>query len=161
MAKTVADKRVETLTEAGAKGIHGIVGDSLYGLRGALRRYGIIIPLIALLPYPAISAKADTRNSCNASELANARLRWEATRRSPTDSRLREKNCRAYEIQFYEAATARQAASACRDGIDHQRDLELLDAEIDAFNKSSQGSAVASDRCRFALYAVPGRLIGT
>jgi hypothetical protein len=31
--------------------------------------------------------------------------------------------------------TARQATSACQDGIDHQRDLILLDSEIEAFNK--------------------------
>jgi hypothetical protein len=130
---------METLADAGAKRIYGIVGDSLNGLTDALRRYRPIIPLIALLPYAVIPAKADTSKSCNASELAKARLRWETTRRSPTDSWLREKNCRAYEIQFYEAATARQATSVCRDGIDRQRDLELLDSEIDAFNKLIAG----------------------
>jgi hypothetical protein len=30
--------------------------------------------------------------------------------------------------------TTRQAASFCRHGIDRQRTLELLDAEIEAFN---------------------------
>jgi hypothetical protein len=30
--------------------------------------------------------------------------------------------------------TARQAVSICRDHIDHQRDLALIDSEIDAFN---------------------------
>ena len=35
---------------------------------------------------------------------------------------------------FYETVTARQAVSICRDGIDHQRDLALIDSEIDAFN---------------------------
>ena len=45
-----------------------------------------------------------------------------------------EKNCRAYGIHFYETVTARQAISICRDGIDHQRDLALIDSEIDAFN---------------------------
>ncbi len=101
---------------------------------GAVPRLQIIISLVALLLYPATAAKADTRYCGHASELATARLRWEATRRSPTDPALREKNCRAYGIQFYEAVTARQAISACRDGIDHQRDLYLLDSEIDAFN---------------------------
>ena len=94
----------------------------------------VIICLVALLLYPVTAAKADTRYCGHASELATARLRWEAARRSPTDPALREKNCRAYGIQFYEAVTARQAISACRGGIDHQRDIELLDFEIDAFN---------------------------
>jgi hypothetical protein len=99
----------------------------------------IIISLVALLLNPATAAKADTRYCGHASELATARLRWEATRRSPTDPALREKNCRAYGIQFYEAVAARQATSACRDGIDHQRVLELLDFEIDAFNNLIAG----------------------
>jgi hypothetical protein len=40
----------------------------------------------------------------------------------------------AYGIHFYETVTTRQAVSICRDGIDHQRDLALIDSEIDAFN---------------------------
>jgi hypothetical protein len=35
---------------------------------------------------------------------------------------------------LYEAVTARQATSACQDGIDRRRDLTLLDSEIEAFN---------------------------
>jgi hypothetical protein len=93
-----------------------------------------IIALVALLLSPVTAAKADTRYCDHASELATARVRWQAARRSPTDPALREKNCRTYGSQFYEAVTARQAISACRGGIDHQRDLELLDDEIDAFN---------------------------
>ena len=94
----------------------------------------IIISLVALLLYPAMAAKADSRYCGHGSELATARLRWEAARRSPIDPALREKNCRTYGLQFYEAVTVRQATSACRDGIDHRRDLELLDLEIDTFN---------------------------
>jgi hypothetical protein len=30
---------------------------------------------------------------------------------------------------------ARETASLCRDGLDRQRTLELLDSEIDAFNE--------------------------
>jgi hypothetical protein len=36
--------------------------------------------------------------------------------------------------QFFEAVKARQAAAICEDGLDHQRDLELLDAGIEAVN---------------------------
>jgi hypothetical protein len=94
----------------------------------------IIISLAALLLYPVTAANADKSYCGPASELATARLRWEAARRSSTDPALREKNCRAYAIQFYEAVTARQAVSVCPRGIDHQRELRLLDSEIDAFN---------------------------
>ena len=35
---------------------------------------------------------------------------------------------------IFEAVKARQAAAICEDGVDHQRNLELLDAGIDAVN---------------------------
>jgi hypothetical protein len=95
----------------------------------------IILFLIALLLYPTTAARADTGYCGSTSQLASARLRWQAARQSPTDPALRDKNCRAFGIQFYEAVAARQATSACQDGIDHQRDLVVLDAEIDAFNE--------------------------
>ena len=40
MAKTVADQFAETLAAAGVKRVYGIVGDSLSGLTGAIRRQG-------------------------------------------------------------------------------------------------------------------------
>jgi hypothetical protein len=95
----------------------------------------IVISLVALLLHPSAAADADTRFCGRASGLPTARLRWEAARLIPADPALREKSCQAYGIQFYEAVTARQAVSTCRDGLDHRRDLELLDSEIDAFNK--------------------------
>jgi pyruvate dehydrogenase (quinone) len=42
MAKTVADQFAEILVAAGVKRIYGIVGDSLNGLTGSLRRQGKI-----------------------------------------------------------------------------------------------------------------------
>jgi len=95
----------------------------------------IILFLIALLLYPAAAARADTVYCGHTSQLASARLRWQAARQIPVDPALPDKRCRAFGIQFYEAVTARQATSACQDGIDHQRDLILLDSEIEAFNK--------------------------
>src|SRR5262249_44125622 len=62
------------------------------------------------------------------------RVRWAAARQSRVDAAQDEKRCRAYRIHFYDAVTARQAASICEDGIHRQRDLDLLDSEIDAFN---------------------------
>ena len=90
--------------------------------------------LVALLLYPAASAKADTGYCGRTSQLASARLRWQAARQIPMEPALADKHCRAFGSQFYEAVTARQATSACQDGIDHQRDLVLLDSEIEAFN---------------------------
>jgi hypothetical protein len=45
-----------------------------------------------------------------------------------------EESCREYGNQFFDAVKARQAISTREDGIDRQRALEILDAEIDAFN---------------------------
>ena len=42
MTNTVAERLVETLTEAGVKRIYGIVGDSLNGITEALRRQHVI-----------------------------------------------------------------------------------------------------------------------
>jgi hypothetical protein len=94
----------------------------------------IILFLIPLLLYPAAPAKADTGYCGHTSRLASARLRWQAARQIPIDPALPDKNCRAFGIHFYEAVTARQATSACQDGIDRRRDLTLLDSEIEAFN---------------------------
>jgi hypothetical protein len=43
-------------------------------------------------------------------------------------------NCRSYSSNFFEAVVARRAVSFCRDGVDRQRTLELLDSDIDALN---------------------------
>ena len=95
---------------------------------------GIALFVIALLfTLPTVS-KADTSSCAQVSDLAGARVRWAAARQSRVDAAQDEKRCRAYRIHFYDAVTARQAASICEDGIHRQRDLDLLDYEIDAFN---------------------------
>jgi hypothetical protein len=85
---------------------------------------------IALVILPATAADA---SSCGqASELTAARARWAAVRQiraADTD-----KICRAYGNHFYEAVVTRQTASLCEDSANRQRNLEMLDAEIDAFN---------------------------
>jgi hypothetical protein len=93
---------------------------------------GIALVVIALLFISPTASKADALNCAQVSDLAAARLRWAAARR--VDPAQEEKKCRAYRIHFYDAVTARQAASICEDGIRRQRDLDLLDVEIDAFN---------------------------
>ena len=95
---------------------------------------GLALFVIALLFIPPTTSKADTSNCAQISDLAAARLRWAAARQSRVDSAQNEKRCRVYRIHFYDAVTARQVASVCEGGIDRQRDLDLLDFEIDAFN---------------------------
>ena len=83
----------------------------------------IIVFLIALLLSPAAAVGADAGYCGHTSQLASARLRWQAARQIPIDPALADKYCRAFGIQFYEAVTARQAISVCQDGIDRRRDL--------------------------------------
>jgi hypothetical protein len=85
---------------------------------------------IALVILPA--AAADASSCGQASELTAARARWAAVRQSRTDEG--DKICRAYGNYFYEAVVTRQSASWCEDSVNRQRNLEVLDAEIDAFN---------------------------
>jgi hypothetical protein len=93
---------------------------------------GIALLVIALLVSAPTASKAD--DCPQASDLAAARLRWAAARQSRVDSAQNENRCRVYRIHFYDAVTARQLASVCENGVNRQRDLDLLDFEIDAFN---------------------------
>jgi hypothetical protein len=94
----------------------------------------IIMLIIALLIEPPIAAGAAASNCGQAAELAAARVRWAAVRQSRVDTANNEKSCRAYGFHFYEAVTARQAFATCKDGIGRQPILDVIDAEIDAFN---------------------------
>ena len=94
----------------------------------------IIILAIALLIDPAMTSAAEMPGCSQLSDLSAARLRWAAVRKSRIDPGRREESCRSYGSNFVEVVTTRQAASFCRDGVDRQRTLELLDADIEAFN---------------------------
>src|SRR5262249_22039099 len=60
-----------------------------------------------------------------------SRSRWELLRSQPAKAAEKEKICRAYAASFYESVTLRQAAARCADG---ERNLAVLDSEINAFN---------------------------
>ena len=89
---------------------------------------------IALLANSAKASKAETSHCGQGSELAAARLRWATGRQSRVNPVDNDKNGHAYGIHFYEVVTARYAVSSCKDGVDRQPILDLLDSEIDAFN---------------------------
>src|SRR3954468_22903839 len=101
--------------------------------RGALMSC-IIILAVALLINPAIAAGAEKSDCSQLRDLSAAGLRWAAVRKSRVDPGHGEETCRSYGSNFFEAAIIRQAASLCKDGVDRQRTLQLLDAEIEAFN---------------------------
>jgi tartrate dehydratase beta subunit/fumarate hydratase class I family protein len=99
-----------------------------------MRQKFLFTAVLLLMPtLPVTAAKLDA--SCNqVFEAAAARARVPASRRNDTDLTQSEDACRAYGSQFFEAVKARYAASFCEDGVDHQRDLAMLDAGIDAVN---------------------------
>jgi hypothetical protein len=101
-------------------------------------RVALMLSIVAftslLLISSATASRAGTSRCGQALELAAVQQRWATARQTYVDPGHNEKNCRTYGIHFYEAAMARQAVSMCGDGSDHQRDLDLLDSEIDAFN---------------------------
>jgi hypothetical protein len=77
---------------------------------------------------------SDAHASCSqSSEISAARVRW-TTMRQYVGNSPPEESCRTYSHVFLEAVNARHVASICEDGADRQRDLALLDADIDAFN---------------------------
>src|SRR5262249_12017085 len=108
--------------------------DRIAKWKGAAPMLQMLALVIAMLVNPATAARAETSYCGRTPDLAAARHRWAATRQSPVNPTLSDKNCRDYNTNFYEAVIARQAAALCEDGSDRQRDLEVLDSEIDAFN---------------------------
>ena len=90
--------------------------------------------LIAALPIAVTVAKAEGGYCGQTFDFAAARNRWAAARQRSVDPSHDDEACRAYDTQFFEAVTARQTASNCEGGDKRQRTLEVLDAEIDAFN---------------------------
>jgi hypothetical protein len=67
-------------------------------------------------------------------DLGAARIRWANGREGGPSSQDPDQICRAYGNQFYEAVEARQTVSECKTGVERQKDIEVLDAEIEAFN---------------------------
>jgi hypothetical protein len=93
-----------------------------------------IVLAFALLTTATMAFATDGSVCGQLRDLDAAHLRWEAVRNSRVDPANHEMSCRSYDANFVEAVTARQAASACRSGIELQRTLEWLDSEINAFN---------------------------
>jgi len=93
-----------------------------------MRRMALLIASVAITAsaIPAVAAECTSIKDIDAS-----RSRWELLRSQPAKAAEKEKICRAYAASFYESVTLRQAAARCADG---ERNLAVLDSEIDAFN---------------------------
>lgn len=83
----------------------------------------------------SISATAVVGASrCDEGATAASHLRLARTSQDSRGHSANDDNCRTFIKQFVEAIAAREAAATCQDSVAHQRSLELLDGEIQAFN---------------------------
>jgi hypothetical protein len=106
----------------------------------ALLQQKIYLPMVriaALLAIfvvtPAMAAKVDITFCAQVHDTATAQLRWALAQKH--DSKLhKDDSCSVYRNQFYEAAVTRQNVTRCEQGDIRDHALELIDAEIDAFN---------------------------
>ena len=80
-----------------------------------------------------MAGKVDVTFCTPAHDTAAVQLRWALAQQH--DNKLyNDDNCRVYRNQFYEAAVTRQNVTRCDQGNIRERALEVIDAEINAFN---------------------------
>jgi hypothetical protein len=89
--------------------------------------------LLISLVTPAMAAKVDVTFCTQAHDTAVVRLRWALAQQHGSELH-QDDSCRVYRNQFYEAAVTRQDVTRCEQGDIRERALEVIDAEIDAFN---------------------------
>jgi hypothetical protein len=87
--------------------------------------------LVASAVINASTIPAVASDCMSTRDLDAARARWATLLSQPAHIVDQEKTCRAYATSFYESVMLRQAAARCTDG---ERNLALLDSEINAFN---------------------------
>ena len=93
-----------------------------------MRRIALLVAsaVINASTIPAVASECMSPRDLDASRARRATLL------SQTASVEREKTCRAYATSFYESVLLRQAAARCADA---ERNLALLDSEINAINE--------------------------
>ena len=93
-----------------------------------MRRMIVLVASAAInaATIPAVASECTLSKDIDAS-----RARWATLRSQPVNATNNEKACRAYAASFYESVTLRLATAKCVDG---ERNLAVLDSEINAFN---------------------------
>ena len=81
---------------------------------------------------PVLAAKISY--CAQARDSAEARLKWALERQGNGETLQKDDSCRAYRSEFYEAAVTRQNVTHCEQDDIRQSALEVIDAEINAFN---------------------------
>ena len=88
--------------------------------------------LLAFLATPVIATNVSY--CAQAHDSAAARLKWALERQRNVITLQKDDNCRAYRTEFYQAAVTRQNITHCDEDDMRQSALEVIDAEINAFN---------------------------
>ena len=93
-----------------------------------MRRITVLIAsaLINASTIPGLAAESTLNKDVNTAGAVSATVHSK-----PANAADNEKTCRAYAASFYESVTLRQAAARC---VDRERNLAVLDSEINAFN---------------------------
>jgi hypothetical protein len=89
----------------------------------------IAMLFLAILTIAVKVSNAEAAYCSQRFDIDSARNRWAAARQASADPVHYDETCRSYGTQFFEAVTARQAASNCEDGDKRQRTVEILDSE--------------------------------
>jgi hypothetical protein len=89
--------------------------------------------LMALMITPASADKVDASYCAQASNVAAARLRSALALQQNSKLQI-DGSCRVYRSEFYEGAVTRQNITHCEQDDIRQSALEVIDAEINAFN---------------------------
>jgi hypothetical protein len=92
-----------------------------------------LVCTILILVFFAPVSKSEARYCGQPFDAQAARIRWTNARQAKPRSEEPDQICRAYFNQFYEAVQARQAVSECAEDW-RQKDVEMLDGQIEAFN---------------------------
>jgi hypothetical protein len=90
------------------------------------------LTVLALISVSTLSAVASECTSPD--EIAASRSRWATVRSQSFKAADNEAKCRAYAASFYESVTLRQSAAKCPADADHDRNLAVLDSEVETFN---------------------------
>jgi hypothetical protein len=88
--------------------------------------------LLVFFATPVMAAKVSY--CAQAHDSAEARLKWALERQRNAIPPQKDDSCRGYRTEFYEAAVTRRNVTHCEQDDMRQSALEVIDAEINAFN---------------------------
>jgi hypothetical protein len=125
--KIMADLRTWASTRKGVAMLPRSAWNCSRGLR-------TVTHALLVLSFSGLFSDSEAWSCGKSFEVQAARFRSTNARQSGASPEDPDQVCRAYRTQFYEAVEARQTVSQCEAGVERQKGIEILDAEIDAFN---------------------------